>query len=205
MVTLRSAFALAIHCWLLINSVLAGNRAWESTITKDYGNITVNRASQARPLNKRWYIIQHDDGHELWPKGNIKVCFENREHMHQGESKTIEAILRGHLEAARMLWKNRGLDDHDGWFHFEFLDVDDPLCSDQGQRLKFLMVIYAGEGEIEMATSPGRRKHRLNGPWQRAGSIMLLSDSLDVGMGNIVANFAHEMGVSPSVFLPAHT
>ncbi|EEP82319.1 predicted protein [Uncinocarpus reesii 1704] len=182
-------------CWLsAITGVLAGNRAWEPKVAEDLHNST--GSVQNHHLGKRWYIIEADPSHKLWPRGNIKVCFQARSHAHEGGvTKTTEEILRGRLEGARKLWRDAGLDDHDGWFEFEFLPVNDPLCHDESRRKEFLLVIYAGYDVEIMGTTPGKRTTlKTDVSFDKSGPSMTLSDSLEMGMKNVVANFAHEMG-----------
>ncbi|PGG98288.1 hypothetical protein AJ79_08925 [Helicocarpus griseus UAMH5409] len=189
---------LIILGWLLASSsVLAGNRAWESTANEIYGNSSsssLTDPSNDQQLSKRWLVLdQRNPAIELWDRGHIKVCFDEQHHPIGEKWIKTEDILRGRLEAARKLWRDFGLDDKDGWFRFEFMDR--AFCDDRTRRSEYLLVEYAGLGNVEMATTVGRLFNPgSNVHWKKAGSRMFLSDSKRVGTGNVVSNFAHEMG-----------
>lgn len=206
---------------ILTIGVEAGSRAWESTVKyqrtaelealqlRDLSaQITANGTTKIRRstppsighnnIEKRWFGIKEDGVQlRLWPKGNIKVCFEV---MTWPDGRTTEAILKVPLDNARGLWRDRGLDDRDGWFAFEFV-TDAAWCATRANRPDFLLVMYAGPNVNTMATTPGM------GPnlpatagttisYEQGGPRMTLSDSTVMGHKNVVANYAHEMGVS---------
>lgn len=177
--------------------------------TTSYGNGKSNGSNTNTPRNhqhnKRWLGIDETEFHTLWDKGHIKVCFERTSHTHKGQDKTTEEILRADLENARNLWRGAGLDSKDGWFGFDIQD-DDDYCTSRDKRYEFLLVKYAGEGVEKMATSPGKplklSPDNDQHPFDKLGARMQLSDSTNMGMMNVVPNYAHEMGVSASPFAP---
>ncbi|KAK8042258.1 hypothetical protein PG993_006781 [Apiospora rasikravindrae] len=153
-----------------------------------------NASSQS--IHKRWFGIKENNVElRLWPQGNIKVCFEQQTY----NGKTAEQILRGPLDEARGLWRDRGLDDNKGWFKWDVVD-DGAWCSDRNNRGSFLLVKYAGVGVQNMATTPGMGPQlspgNMGNTFDKLGPRMVLSDELVMGHRNIVANFAHEMGHS---------
>lgn len=209
---------------LAIAGVEAGSRAWESSVKyartaemeaihardlafQAHGNGTtlsgrgISRATtrDAPPSSqhdKRWIGIKPDGATlRLWPQGNIKVCFEQQT---WPSGSTTEDILRPSLASARGLWRDRNLDDRDGWFQFEFV-ADAAWCNDRANRPDYLLVMYAGPNVQNMATTPGmgpKLDTANTRPIEDLGPKMMLSDVLTMGHKNVVANFAHEMGVS---------
>ncbi|KAI1403140.1 hypothetical protein F4819DRAFT_248204 [Hypoxylon fuscum] len=107
-----------------------------------------NRSYQS--IHRRWFGIEEDGiTQRFGPQGNIKVCFEQ---VMRG-SQSTEQILRGPLDETRGLWRDKGLDDDRDWFKWEVQD-DVTGCSDRNNRPDFLLVIYAGPGVANMATTP---------------------------------------------------
>ncbi len=219
---------LLASCLLLaVAGVEAGSRAWQPPIqharsavaasiaVRDLSginnvyfngtNVSSSHHAHAHARQKRYYGITTPNGGtfpHLWPDGNIEACFEQESHTHQGTSKTTREILETNLVAARELWRQAGLDDKGGKFEFIFLDANDPKCSRE-QRSTHLYIMYAGEGVRSMSTTVGIDRPRSNPDDEDAelkdlGPSMTLVDLLDIGMGNVVANYAHEMGVSRS-------
>ncbi|KAK7969464.1 hypothetical protein PG996_002095 [Apiospora saccharicola] len=95
----------------------------------------------SRSVHKRWFGVDTNiDGRAaLWPQGNIKVCFEQA----MWGSRMTEEMLRGPLKEARNLWRDKGLDDNNGWFNWEVVDNKE-RCSDRQNQPEFLLVMYAG-------------------------------------------------------------
>ncbi|KAK3395014.1 hypothetical protein B0H63DRAFT_445088 [Podospora didyma] len=156
---------------------------------------------------KRWFGLpssREAGAPYLWPQGNIRACFENAQHMHDGAMKTTEQILSEPLQGARELWRQAGLDDKNGWFHFDVITNNPTYCSENNRndRHEFLLIKYAGEGVRTMATSTGMPAELDPSPdrfpepytFDELGPRMILSDDPDMGQKNVVANFAHEMG-----------
>lgn len=200
--------------------VQAGSRAWEASLSahaandsqtlfpraassisgvSDYGSNSTGRAGY---LGKRWIGNPNeptkDFVYKLWDKANIPACFEDKSHQYKGASKTTEEILSDDLTAAKKLWEAVGVVNKDGYFNFEFKDND--WCK-SARRNDYLLISYAGEGVRKMATSPGQAIRTSEDPRpNEAGSSMVLSNLLTMGMKNVVSNYAHEMGVSSNIF-----
>ncbi|KAI0849132.1 hypothetical protein F5Y00DRAFT_74237 [Daldinia vernicosa] len=151
----------------------------------------------SRSIHRRWFGIAQDSGSRFWPQGNIKVCFEQA--VWGSDSKSTEEILRGPLEEARGLWRDKGLDDDEGWFKWDVQD-DKKWCSDRYNRPNFLLVLYAGPGVTNMLTTAGMGPNlspdNPDNTYEKLGPRMVLSDVLTMGHRNVVANYAHEMGHS---------
>ncbi|KAK2746817.1 hypothetical protein FQN57_002859 [Myotisia sp. PD_48] len=189
-----TSILLAIFCCLVGSpGILAGNRAWESTISNAGTNGTTS--SPDHQLQKRWYLMEEDRAHMLWPDAHIKVCFELTQHQHKGQMKSTEEIVRGYMEEAIRLWHMAGLEENGNKFKIDFQDSSSEFCGDTAKRQEFLLVRYAGEGSNDMATTLGKRKEGLSSEtFFRQGSKMVISDALVVGMGVVVSNVAHEIG-----------
>lgn len=197
--------------------VNAGNRAWEPSIyhakavvaARDLSGVNniyfngTNVSSDYHAHQKRFFGINNPavtgPYPRLWPNGNIDACFEQRSHLHQGQNKATRAILYDNLITARELWRQEGLDDKDGNFRFTILGDDDPRC-ERSQRSTHLLIMYAGEGVRKISTTVGvdqpQAAPESDRPDSDLGPTMILTDVLDIGMENVVANYAHEMGVS---------
>ncbi|KAK4154118.1 hypothetical protein C8A00DRAFT_14756 [Chaetomidium leptoderma] len=208
-----SAFILSLL--LVTTGVYAGNRAWEPPIhyakaaiaARDLSGVNniyfngTNVSSDYHAHQKRFFGISSPattgSYPHLWPSGNIDACFEDRTHQHDGATKHTRDILYDNLITARQLWRQNGLDDGDGHFRFNILPEDDAGC-ERSQRSTHLLIMYAGENVRKMSTSVGvdqpRGSPENNGPDSDLGPTMILTDILDIGMGNVVANYAHEMG-----------
>lgn len=205
----------ALPLLLAVTGVEAGSRAWQpplvhakaaiavrdlSGVNNVYSNGT-NVSSSHHAHQKRYYGINTPAESELyprlWPGGNIYACFEQVDHVHEGATKSTRAILYDQLITARELWRAEGLDDKNGNFQFIILDDDDARC-EPNQRSTTLLIIYAGEGVLSMSTTVGIDRPRAapgpGVPLKKLGPSMTLSDSREMGMGNVVANYAHEMG-----------
>ena len=179
-------------------------------IARQYTRNHVN--SHAHDHEKRWFGLpssREAGAPYLWPQGNIRACFENAQHMHEGVLKTTEQILSVPLQGARELWRQAGLDDKNGWFHFDVITNNPTYCSENNRndRHEFLLIKYAGQGIRNMATSTGMPAELDPSPdrfpepytFDELGPRMTLSDDPDMGQKNVVANFAHEMGVSSCI------
>lgn len=215
-----SPFSLGVVSLLLaVSGVDAGSRAWQPPIVHAKAAIAVRDVSginniysngtngsshhHAHTHQKRYYGITNPANTgpypRLWPNGNIDACFEQVSHTHKGETKTTRQILYDDLITARELWRGSGLDDKDGHFQFNILADNDPGCARE-LRSTHLFIQYAGEGVRQMSTTVGvdqpRAAPESNKPLKDLGPSMTLTDILDIGMENVVANYAHEMGVS---------
>ncbi len=211
---------------LAVAGVEAGSRAWQPPIqhakaaiaVRDFSGINsiysngTNVSSHHHSHQKRYFGLTApaDSGRypRLWPNGNIDACFEQRSHLYKGQNLHTRDILYDNLITARELWRQAGLDDKGGKFQFNILGDDDPRC-ERSQRSSHLFIMYAGEGVRLMATTVGvgqpKAAPESDRPDKDLGPVMTLSDNLEMGMGNVVANYAHEMGVGgPQSLCSAH-
>lgn len=190
-------FALSLTLALALTAVpvRAGCQAWESSVTfalteKLAADPTALDEGNATHINRKRYITikpgadAHQNRH--WPKGVITYCFETKTWPERGGKSTRE-ILFEDLRNARDLWYQAGLPES-----FDWKEGSSDFCKDPSKRPDFLLIRFNTEGKL--ATTPGvppRNEDSLN-----VGPRMMLSDATDVGMLNIVSNYAHEMGVS---------
>ncbi len=209
---------------LAATGVDAGSRLWQPPITHAKAAVAANIAvrdlsgvnniyfngtnvsSSQNGLQKRYFGLNTPSDSttypHLWPNGNIDACFDtSTTFTHNGvNGVSTRDILYDNLVAARELWRQAGLDDKNGNFQFNMIADGDPAC-DVSLRSTHLLIFYAGEGERKMATSVGMTRPvgtpgAPGADISSLGPVMTLADILDVGMGNVVANYAHEMGVS---------
>ncbi|KAK3292953.1 uncharacterized protein B0H64DRAFT_434245 [Chaetomium fimeti] len=202
---------------LAVTAVDAGNRAWEPPIhyakaaiaSRDLSGVNniyfngTNVSSHHQAHQKRFFGLSNPATTgaypRLWPNGNIDACFEQRSHLHQGVNKPTRQILYDNLITARELWRQAGLEDNNGKFRFNILPDDDAGC-ERNQRSTHLLIMYAGENNRKMSTTVGvdspQAAPESDRPDSELGPVMTLSDVIDIGMGNVVANYAHEMGHS---------
>ncbi|KAL7622474.1 hypothetical protein AAE478_007980 [Parahypoxylon ruwenzoriense] len=127
---------------------------------------------------KRATPIQDGPGNadtHLWPGAVIRYCFA---------SEDIKEKLFDDLMAARNLWYQQGLDER----VFRFDEVSDTECRDN--RANVLLISYSPVSESNLATTPGIPPVRpgFDGP------IMVLTDNPNIGLLDVPANYAHELG-----------
>jgi hypothetical protein len=116
---------------LATRPVLAGSRAWESSIVYTppsnagglLGSITTNATNgtglytSPEPLKKRWVTINPGDANSddhLWPDGKISYCYESTE---------TKELFSKDLVEARILWEDSGLGAG-----FDWEEKDSSLC-----------------------------------------------------------------------------
>lgn len=150
--------------------VEAGSRAWEG-----FGHVP-GTGKAASSLRRRWVTINPSATLGLWPRGTIKYCFE---------SDATKAKLLYHLQAGRDLWYQNGLREAD----FRLTEVSEAAC--QNDRANVLLIKHNDRGQL--SATPGLPQLDANNP-DDEGPVMNLSDRDDIGMLNIAANFAHELG-----------
>lgn len=207
----RSICNLLLVVAVAVSPVYGGSRAWENSINYDQiipipflGDSTVRMSDNSTQIQgnsttlrgnstvshtkiRRWITVNPGDesaDSKLWPGGVIRYCFAEGPHEHGGRTKTTREVLFEDLRQARDLWWQSGLQEGFGWE-----EADDVDCVDRTKRPDLLFILYSNQGK--MATTPGKPALRNDG----VGPRMILSDS-EMGMLNIVANYAHEMGVS---------
>ena len=207
---------------LAATGVEAGSRLWQPPIThakaavaagiavRDLSGVNniyfngTNVSSTQHGHQKRYFGLSTPSGSSdyprLWPNGNIDACFDTATHTHKGvNGVSTRDILYDNLIAARELWRQAGLDDKGGNFQFNILPDNDPGCA-RALRSTHLLIIYAGENVRKMTSTVGvilpLGEPGGTGDSLYLGPSMTLTDILDIGMMNVVANYAHEMGVS---------
>lgn len=214
---MRFAAWSAVLVGLATIGVEGGHRAWEPPIhhldskavlmSRDLMDVvTGNRTSGniSMPLHshqKRVVSIQphaHGSGDypQLWPDGTITACFEQRQHDIPGKGmRTTREILGAELGEAYKLWTSAGIR-----FKFRLLNDNDARCNPnhgnfRNTRPQVLLISYAGHEVRSMRTDvgmvPGQSMQHDPRKW---GPSMLLSNVVDMGMGNVVPNYAHELG-----------
>ncbi len=185
----NSFFSFCLALSVIATPVLAGNRAWELPVrgghtTEEVSfqdplafteqNETLSRRSLS--LEKRWITIRPgkdaaDD--KLWPDREITYCFD---------TAAARTATFNDLKDAKQLWTNSGLSEA-----FKWTLGTDSFCSDSSNRAKFLLIKFDSNGG--MGTTVGipaiLAGSSANGP------TMQLTDSLEMGMMNVVANYAH--------------
>ncbi|KAF1359806.1 hypothetical protein EJ07DRAFT_28112, partial [Lizonia empirigonia] len=139
---------------------------------------------------KRYVTINPGDGNaddHLWPNGKIQYCFES--------SETKELFFEDLLEA-RKLWENAGLGKE-----FEWVEKDSSFCKNNANRPEFLLITKSDGLSCTTGVPP---LNKMSGDPENRGPLMRLKADLDIGKQNLVANYAHQMGVSSSVPSPDH-
>ncbi|KAM5473834.1 hypothetical protein MferCBS49748_000800 [Microsporum ferrugineum] len=185
------SFAL-VAITLTFPGVLGGNQAWETSIK--LGGVQspldpalpVDNTTVIADLHraKRALSIVPGSGNadrHIWPNMNIPYCFEHKSWPDRGGKSTKE-ILFNDLVEARDLWYQQGLPES-----FKWTELNDYACS-SSQRSDYLLIQFNTEGRL--SSTVGKPPIDSLNP----GPRMLLSDSVEVGMLNVVANYAHEMG-----------
>jgi len=148
-----------------------GHWSWEPS-----GRLIV-RENETFTLDKRWLTIEpRPDGAHVWPDTTIRYCFEN--------DVTKQKLLYD-LEAARDRWYSNGLPED----RFKLTEVSGTEC--QSNRANVLLIKYNGQGIL--STTPGLLPLDAHQPNYK-GPTMHLSDSTSVGMLEVIANYAHELG-----------
>ncbi|KAL8730075.1 MAG: hypothetical protein Q9166_004274 [cf. Caloplaca sp. 2 TL-2023] len=166
---------LTITPWLvfllaLVSCVSAGHGWWERSIKHNVAD------KETSTLEKRYFIIQPQGTLRVWPNAEIRYCFDS--------DQTRQRLLYS-LQAARDRWYAAGLPEN----RFKLTEVSASECKDR--RSEVLLITYNTEGRL--ATTPGLPPLDANDP-EYKGPSMTLSDSTNVGMLEVIANYAHELG-----------
>jgi hypothetical protein len=199
----RHVLALVLAIALTAVPVHGGSRAWESSISYRVEALTdpvplvgenATMAGGSPPAahinHKRYITIKPGTGnadYRLWQGGTIKYCFEDKTWPEKGDLTTRQ-ILFNDLRQARDLWTQAGLPESFGW-----QEMDANACNNPDRRFEFLLIQY--NTREKMATTVGIHP-TISADTPSVGPRMLLSDSQEIGMLNVVSNYAHEMGVS---------
>ncbi|KAL8790426.1 MAG: hypothetical protein Q9213_000578 [Squamulea squamosa] len=136
-------------------------------------NVADNETST---LEKRYFIIQPQGTYRVWPNAEIRYCFD---------SDQSKQRLLYNLQAAMARWYAAGLPEA----RFKLTEVSASEC--KNKRSEVLLISYNTEGVL--STTPGLPPLDANDP-EYKGPTMTLSDSTSIGMLEIIANYAHELG-----------
>lgn len=141
--------------------------------SQPFGTIAANGTNRdpfshggGRAPGKRWVTIEAktDKVSNLWPDKTIKFCFKDT----QTRDRFYNLIIKG-----MDLWYQAGLDSS-----FKMTEVSRNDCTDKRSE-----VLVVSQGE-HLTTSVGRS----------TVASMMLSDSDQTGMLNVLSNVAHEIG-----------
>lgn len=152
--------------------VSAGSSIWQPALSPRH-----------QALNRRYYYVNKDTSvtdRVPWENRLIRYCFSP-----DPETQAVKSQLKKYLKDARKIWISKGLDSS-----FRIEEVNDKVCQDD--RNSVLMIMYTG-ATGGMATYVGfPEKHVPMLPTQ--GPAMRLTDRIDMGLLDVVSNFAHELG-----------
>ncbi|KAK0612210.1 hypothetical protein B0T14DRAFT_531802 [Immersiella caudata] len=152
--------------------VLAGSAIWQPALAPR------NRHS----LNRRYFYARKGTGFGVtqpWPNRLIRYCFNTNT-----ETQAAKAMLKKNLKDARKIWIAKGLNSN-----FRIEEAHGDTCVND--RDDVLMISYTGNGpNAGMASSVG---------FTGRGPAMHLTDR-EMGMLDVVANFAHELGHAWGLF-----
>ncbi|EQB54994.1 hypothetical protein CGLO_05124 [Colletotrichum gloeosporioides Cg-14] len=157
---------LSLFCLQFGNHVLAGSSIWQPAL--------ISRSNSSM-LDKRYYyaIKEPSAWFTPWPNRVIRYCFA------QDTTAAQKSMLKKYLKDARKIWISKGLDSN-----FRIEEVNDNVC--QSESSDVLVVHYSAS---TLATTVGFPSNLV--PF---GPTMYLSDRTDIGMLDVVGNFAHELG-----------
>ena len=162
---------------LLASPVYAGSRLWEASTLGRISNGTMEmerRAISFKPSGG-------EDGHYTWPDKTIKYCYAD---------DNAKQKLRGFIKAATETTWGALID-----IGFKYQEVSLSDC--KKDRVNHLMVHYNDEGKLSSSVG----KLPINDKWNREnpespynGPVTHLSTKENIGMLDVVANVAHELG-----------
>ncbi len=156
----------------LVWCTLGGHSSWERSTQLR----TVDSSTSISTLKKRYFFVTVHEKQRVWPDGTIRYCFES--------PQTKEKVLYT-LERARDLWYQEGLPEA----QFKLIEVSDAECNNN--RANVLLIKFNDQGRL--STTQGIPAVNANDPTDE-GPTMNLGDRTDVGMLDVVANYAHELG-----------
>ncbi|KAL8956767.1 MAG: hypothetical protein Q9193_005797, partial [Seirophora villosa] len=149
--------------------VRAGHSSWE----RPAEFVAADNATAL--LEKRYFSIQPRGAYRVWPNAEIKYCFEN-----DAARRLLYIIQEGMSR-----WYAAGLPEN----RFKLTQVSASEC--RNRRSEVLLIQANNQGRL--STTPGLQPVDGTNPEYR-GPTMQLSDSDSVGMLDVTANFAHELG-----------
>lgn len=157
-------FAFLLHG----QQVLAGSAIWQPALVPRSRHHSLNRRYfYARKAAPGFGVAQP------WPNRVIRYCFNPN-----AATQAAKVMLKKNLKDARKIWISKGLNSN-----FRIEEAHGDACT--LNREDVLMISYTGNGPNSgMGSSVG-----LLGQ-----SSMSLTDRVDMGMLDVVSNFAHELG-----------
>lgn len=178
----RLTLVFSLLFFLLSGNVLAGSSIFQPAL---------RARNQTNTLGRRYFHATKDRriGTRVpWPNKRIRYCFSPDE-LTQANKRRIKA----HLKDAHKLWISKGLSDT---FHIE--EVNDSVCTND--RNNVLMVTYTGNSATSgMGTYVGFPDESVK-MLPDTGPGMRLTDRTNMGMLDVVANYAHELGHAWGLF-----
>lgn len=162
---------------LLASPVDAGNRFWEASPLGRTSNDNMEierRAISFKPSGG-------EDGHYTWPDKKIKYCYAD---------DTAKQKLRGFIKAATETTWGALIE-----LGFSYEEVSLSDC--KKDRVNHLMVHYNDEGKLSSSVGKlpiNEEWNRQNPEHQYNGPVTHLSTKENIGMLDVVANVAHELG-----------
>lgn len=152
---------------------LAGSHAWQPAL--------VPRNDTSR-LGKRYYYATQASGVRdrlPWPDRKIRYCFKADD----ADTQSHKADFKKYLRDAHKLWIAQGLNAD-----FKIEEVSDTACTED--RNNVLEIRYSSQSIATYVGFPGATAALT----ANTGPVMVLTDRTDVGLLDVVSNFAHELG-----------
>jgi len=141
--------------------------------------------SNATTVDRRYFHATRDRsvGNRIpWANRRIRYCF-----MSDAVTQAGKAKVKAALKDAHKLWQAKGLSSS-----FKIEEVNDKVCKDD--RSNVLGITYTGNTATSaMATYVGFPDSSVKYPADM-GPSMRLTDRTNMGMLDVVANYAHELG-----------
>ncbi|DAA74180.1 TPA_exp: Uncharacterized protein A8136_3678 [Trichophyton benhamiae CBS 112371] len=160
---------LIFFCYIFASTLNAGHPLWE------YSQRDIKANNASHPLAKRWATINPNLGtFHLWPDKTVRFVFED---------KKSKQALGPWIVAAMEIWYAAGLPRD-----FKMTEVSEKTM--KKERANVLVVKFTTKPALYAtpAIPPKDEKNGIKGP------TMLLNIRNDVGMLDIGANIAHEIG-----------
>ncbi|KAM0322466.1 hypothetical protein ACHAQA_009535 [Verticillium albo-atrum] len=191
-------FSLSVPAMLLLlaSIVHAGNQLWEGRLQLQAphpvehleidaaGYAVTDNATLRETILKRWVAITPVEGKSArWPDNTISYCYESI----QARDK-----LYRYIKAARDKWQAAGLNS----LVYKYQQVAEPgrACTHNPQRDHILVISYNDEGKLSSSLGVPPLDNKTPETKKYKGPFMMLSDAENVGMLDVAANVAHELG-----------
>lgn len=179
---------------LLVSGVHAGSQLWEGSVklqaphpveylALDASGYAASDNATHDAITKRYVAMFPKEGPgaaKLWPDKTISYCYNTQESSDRLADYFFEATRK--WQRAQLL--------HDVYKYVEAAKPG-PDCVNNPQRSKMLVISYNTDGKLE--TTLGMRSLDSRDATNK-GPSMTLSDKTSIGMLDITANIAHEIG-----------